>query len=245
MGIGRAITEILLKNGANVVLLDVNEGAGKSLKETLDPQFGQDKSMFLSCNVESEEQVKAAFQKTIQKFGRIDILCNNAGILNEVEWRKEISINVVSVVAASFLALEHMNKLKGGSGGHIINMASVAGLGAFPTAPVYVATKHAVVGFTRSMALASSISGYGVRFNTVCPCFVQTELFEKIPLRLGQFTHLNKYTRPQFEKVGVMQPSVVAEAVLELVMDETKDGQAVMVMPNQRKYVTFPAVEDL
>ncbi|KAM8835059.1 15-hydroxyprostaglandin dehydrogenase [NAD(+)]-like [Synchiropus picturatus] len=245
MGIGRAITEILLKNGANVVLLDVNEGAGKSLKETLDPQFGQDKSMFLSCNVESEEQVKAAFQKTIQKFGRIDILCNNAGILDEVEWRRAISINLVSVVAASFLALEHMNKLKGGSGGHIINMASLSGLAAFPNEPVYVATKHGVVGFTRSMALASSISGYGVRFNAVCPGFVQTTIFDKLPAGLGQFSHLYDYTTPLLERVGMMQPSVVAEAVLELVMDETKDGQAVMVMPNERKYVTFPAVEDL
>ncbi|XP_053703627.1 15-hydroxyprostaglandin dehydrogenase [NAD(+)]-like [Synchiropus splendidus] len=245
MGIGRAITEILLKNGTSVVLLDVNEGAGKSLKETLDPQFGKDKSMFLSCNVESEEQVKAAFQKTIQKFGRIDILCNNAGIVDEETWRKEISINVVSVVAASFLALDHMNKLKGGSGGHIINMASVAGLGAFPSSPVYVATKHAVVGFTRSMALASSISGYGVRFNAVCPFFVETEMLKKSSQLMGQFSHLKDYNTPLLERVGMMQPSVVAEAVLELVMDETKDGQAVMVKPKERKYVTFPAVEDL
>ncbi|KAM8835058.1 15-hydroxyprostaglandin dehydrogenase [NAD(+)]-like [Synchiropus picturatus] len=244
MGIGRAITEILLKNGANVVLLDVNEGAGKSLKETLDPQFGKDKSMFLSCNVESEEQVKAAFQKTIQKFGRIDILCNNAGILNEVEWRKEISINVVGVVAASFLALEHMNKLKGGSGGHIINTASMAGLGAFPTAPVYTATKHAVVGFTRSMAMASTISGYGVRFNAVCPCFVQTELYEKIPERLGQFTPLNEVVKSLVEKVAVIQVSDVAEAVLQLVTDESQDGQALVVKPNAKTYVTFPKVED-
>ncbi|KAM9788565.1 15-hydroxyprostaglandin dehydrogenase [NAD(+)]-like [Neosynchiropus ocellatus] len=244
MGIGRAIVEILLKNGANVVLLDVNESAGKSLKETLDAQFGRDKSLFLSCDVGSEEQIKAALQKTVEKFGRIDILCNNAGILNEIEWRREISINVVGVVTATFQALEHMSKLKGGQGGHIINTASMAGLGPFPSAPVYTATKHAVVGFTRAMAMASMISGYGVRFNAVCPCFVQTELYEKIPDRLGQFSQLNDIAQSLAEKVGVIQASDVAEAVLQLVTDETKDGQALVVMPNSKKYVTFPKVED-
>ncbi|KAM9788563.1 15-hydroxyprostaglandin dehydrogenase [NAD(+)]-like [Neosynchiropus ocellatus] len=249
MGIGRAIAEILLKNGANVVLLDVNESAGKSLKETLDAQFGRDKSLFLSCDVGSEEQIKAAFQKAIQKFGRIDIWCNNAGIMDEAEWRKVISINVpqcpqVGVVTATYLALEHMSRRNGGQGGHIINIASLAGLVSFANVPVYVATKHAVVGFTRSMAMASMMSGYGVRCNTVCPCFVQTELFEKIPVHLGQFSHLKDCNNALIEKMGMMQPSVVAEAVLELVLDETKDGQAVMVLPKERKYVTFPAVED-
>ncbi|KAM9788560.1 15-hydroxyprostaglandin dehydrogenase [NAD(+)]-like [Neosynchiropus ocellatus] len=244
MGIGRAIAEILLKNGANVVLLDVNESAGKSLKETLDAQFGRDKSLFLSCDVGSEEQIKAAFQKAIQKFGRIDIWCNNAGIMDEAEWRKVISINVVGVVTATYLALEHMSRRNGGQGGHIINMSSVAGLAPVANVPVYTATKHALVGFTRSMAMASMMSGYGVRFNTVCPCGVQTEMFEKSPFLLGQFSHLKDSNNALIEKIGMMQPSVVAEAVLELVLDETKDGQAVMVLPKERKYVTFPAVED-
>ncbi|XP_034062526.1 15-hydroxyprostaglandin dehydrogenase [NAD(+)]-like isoform X3 [Gymnodraco acuticeps] len=125
-GIGKAITELLLQNGAEVALLDTNKTKGESLKEALDQLYGEQSTLFLHCNVESEEEIKAAFQKTLAKFGRIDILCNNAGILNEVEWEKTISINLVAVVRCTYLALEHMNKMTGGQGGVIVNMASMA-----------------------------------------------------------------------------------------------------------------------
>ncbi|XP_037324269.2 15-hydroxyprostaglandin dehydrogenase [NAD(+)]-like isoform X1 [Pungitius pungitius] len=126
-GVGRAMAEILLQNGAKVALLDVNEAAGKSLKEVLDKQYGTERSLFLSCDVESEEQIKAAFQRTAEALGGVDIVCNNAGILNEAEWKKTISINLVAVVQVTYTALEHMNKLTGGRGGVIINTASMAG----------------------------------------------------------------------------------------------------------------------
>ncbi|XP_018547952.1 15-hydroxyprostaglandin dehydrogenase [NAD(+)] [Lates calcarifer] len=155
LGIGKAITEILLRNGAKVVLLDVNETAGKSLKEAFDKQYGWERTLFLNCDVESEEQIKAAFQKTVETFGGIGILCNNAGILNENEWEKSISINLVGVIRVTYLALEHMNKLTGGRGGVIVNTASLAGLGPLLSCPVYTATKHGVIGFTRAMARVS------------------------------------------------------------------------------------------
>ncbi|KAA8586638.1 hypothetical protein FQN60_000474, partial [Etheostoma spectabile] len=143
-GIGKAITEILLKNGAKT--------AGKSLKETLDKEYGQERTLFLTCNVESEEQIKAAFQKTVENFRGFDILCNNAGILNETTWKKMVSINLVGVISGTYLALEHMSKLSGGRGGVIVNTASMAGLGPLLSCPVYTATKHGVIGFTRAMA---------------------------------------------------------------------------------------------
>ncbi|XP_063750397.1 15-hydroxyprostaglandin dehydrogenase [NAD(+)]-like isoform X2 [Eleginops maclovinus] len=168
-GIGRAITELLLQNGAKVALLDANKTNGESLKEVLDKLFGEQTTLFLHCNVESEEQIKAAFQKTLGTFGRIDILCNNAGILNEEEWEKTISINLAAVVRTTYMALEHMNKMTGGQGGVIVNTASMAGLGPLKCCPVYTATKHGVVGFTRAMAAASTAAGYGIRFNAICP----------------------------------------------------------------------------
>ncbi|XP_078122053.1 15-hydroxyprostaglandin dehydrogenase [NAD(+)] [Sander vitreus] len=240
LGIGKAITEILLKNGAKVALLDVNETAGKSLKEALDKQYGQERTLFLNCNVESEEQLKAAFQKTADNFGGIDILCNNAGILNETTWEKTVSINLVGVIRGTYLALEHMSKLSGGRGGVIVNTASMAGLGPLLSCPVYTATKHGVIGFTRAMAAASTASGYGVRFNALCPGFVQTDLFTTISSRLGQFSHLAEATQKLVEKFGLLTVSEVAESLLELVTDETKNGEAFLMFPQGKKYVTFP-----
>ncbi|XP_042355005.1 15-hydroxyprostaglandin dehydrogenase [NAD(+)] [Plectropomus leopardus] len=240
MGIGRAMTEILLKNDAKVALLDVNETAGKTFKEALDKQYGQERTLFLTCNVESEEQIKAAFQKIVETFGGIDILCNNAGILNETLWEKIVSINLVGVIRGTYLALEHMSKLSGGRGGVIINTASMAGLGPLPSCPVYTSTKHGVIGFTRAMAIASSLSGYGIRFNALCPGFVNTELFTSIPNKLGQFSHLAEATQQLVEKLGTLTVSELAEHYLELVTDETKNGEALLVLPTGKKYATFP-----
>ncbi|XP_037605075.1 15-hydroxyprostaglandin dehydrogenase [NAD(+)]-like [Sebastes umbrosus] len=243
-GIGKAITEILLQNGAKVAFLDMNETAGKSLKEALDKQYGQQRTLFFNCNIASEEQIKAALQKTVETFGGIDILCNNAGILDEGDWEKTVSINLVAVIRVAYLALEHMNKLNGGQGGVIVNTASTAGLGSLLLpCPVYTASKHGVVGFTRAMAATSTAAGYGIRFNALCPAAVQTDLLTNIRNCLGQFSHLAG-TMPGLADKRVLKTSEVAEGLLELVTDETKNGEALMVRCTGKTYMTFPVVTD-
>lgn len=239
MGIGKAMTQMLLRNGAKVALLDVNETAGKNLMEALEKQYGQERTLFLICDVESEEQLKAAFQKTAETFGGIDILCNNAGILNEGAWEKTVSINLMGTIRGTYLALEHMSKLSGGRGGVIVNTASLAGVGPLLSCPVYTATKHGVVGFTRAMAAASVLSGYGIRFNALCPGFVLTELFSSITAQLGQHCQLVDATKQLVEKVGMSTVDEVAESLLELLTDETKNGEALLVFQQKRQYATF------
>ncbi|RVE64232.1 hypothetical protein OJAV_G00144530 [Oryzias javanicus] len=241
LGIGKGLSEVLLQNGAKVALLDVKESAGQSLVESLNQQHGTGSALFLKCDVESEEQLKAAFQKATETFGGIDILCNNAGIMNEATWEKAVSINLMGVIRATYIALEHMSKLNGGKGGVIVQTASLAGLGPFPSCPVYTATKSGVVGFTRAMAAASAVSGYGIRFNALCPTFVQTEMITNIPARLGQFSHLNEVAEQLKEKLGVLSVSDVAESLLELVTDETKNGEALMILTKGKAYMQFPS----
>ncbi|XP_070839375.1 15-hydroxyprostaglandin dehydrogenase [NAD(+)]-like isoform X1 [Chaetodon trifascialis] len=242
MGIGKAITEMLLQNGAKVALLDVNETAGKDFMEALEKQYGQERTLFMICNVESEEQLKAAFQKTAETFGGIDILCNNAGILNESAWEKTVSINLMGTIRGTYLALEHMSKLSGGRGGVIVNTASLAGVGPLMSCPVYTATKHGVVGFTRTMAAISVASGYGIRVNALCPGFVQTELFSCITAKLGQYCQLVDATQQLVEKIGISTVDEVAESLLELLTDETKNGEALLVFQQKRQYATFPSL---
>ncbi|TWW74518.1 15-hydroxyprostaglandin dehydrogenase [NAD(+)]-like [Takifugu flavidus] len=242
MGLGNAMTRILLQNGAKVVLLDVNNTAGENFQEALHKEYGSEKTFFFKCDVESEQQIKAALKKTTEAFGGIDILCNNAGILNEGEWEKTVSINMVALFRVTYLALEYMNKLNGGRGGVIVNTASMAGLIPLLSCPVYTATKHGVVGFTRAMSLASKASGYGIRFNALCPGFVQTDLFINIPKRLGQFSNLADETLKLVDKFKVLTVTQVAESFLELVTDETKDGEALIVLPDGTSYMEFPVL---
>ncbi|KAM8834609.1 15-hydroxyprostaglandin dehydrogenase [NAD(+)]-like [Synchiropus picturatus] len=240
-GIGRAIAESLLRSGAKVALLDVDEASGRSTKEALDQEFGAATSLFVKCDVQSEEELKAALQKAADTFGGIDILCNNAGILHEGEWEKTVSVNLMGVIRGTYLGLEHMSKQSGGRGGVVVNVASMAGIGPLPSCPVYTATKSGVVGFTRAMAIASQASGYGVRFNTLCPGFVQTELFTHIPSKLGRFSGLTQLSQTLIDKVGVITVAEVAESFLALVTDEEKNGEALVVFQSGKQFVTFPS----
>ncbi|XP_077447585.1 15-hydroxyprostaglandin dehydrogenase [NAD(+)]-like [Stigmatopora argus] len=242
-GIGKAFSEILIRNGANVVLLDVNESAGKSLMDSLNKEAGQGRALFLTCDVKSEEQLKDAFKTTTDTFGGMDILCNNAGILDENNWELTVDINLVGVIKGTYAALEHMSKLNGGRGGVVINTASMAGIKPLLSCPVYSATKSAVISFSRAMAGASTLGGYGIRFNALCPALVQTELLSSLGDKLGQFTHLEETTRQVIDKLGVLDVSEVAECLLELVTDQSKNGEALMIAVQGKMYTTFPSIE--
>ncbi|CAL1574351.1 unnamed protein product [Knipowitschia caucasica] len=147
----------------------------------------------------------------------------------------------MGVIRVAYVALEHMSKQSGGRGGVIINTSSLAGLGPLPSCPVYTATKHAVIGFTRAMAMASLGLDYGVRFNALCPGFVDTHLFSNIPLRLGKFSDLKDLTLRLVHNFGIMKVGDVAQSLMELLSDHTRTGEALVVQPSGNKYAEFPS----
>ncbi|XP_018583931.1 15-hydroxyprostaglandin dehydrogenase [NAD(+)] [Scleropages formosus] len=243
-GLGKGFTRILLTHGAKVSLLDVNEAAGAELKRSLDGDFGADSTVFLPCDVTSDAQLKDAFRRTLETFGRIDIVCNNAGILDENAWERTVSINLCAVVRGTYLALQHMKKESGGQGGVIVNVASVAGLGPLLSTPVYTATKHGVVGFSRAIAEVSKVCDYGVRVNVLCPSFTNTAILSNIEddRTTGQFARLKDISKKMLQDAGVLDVSEVAEGFLQLVTDEGKNGSVLMVTKAGTAYVTFPQV---
>ncbi|XP_039631863.1 15-hydroxyprostaglandin dehydrogenase [NAD(+)]-like [Polypterus senegalus] len=226
-GIGRAFSEILLKNGAKVSLLDINTSEGNELKTLFDSAYGEGRTCFIRCDVSSETELNDAFQKTIETFGRLDIICNNAGILDEKDWEKMVSVNLNGVIRGTLLGLKHMKKEEGGV---IVNVSSLAGLGPLPSAPVYTATKHGVVGFSRALADGSSLLGLGIRINVLCPAFVDTHFFKS---EINETLAAIQDARNKlFHQFGVLQPSEVAESFLQLVTDKSKNGAVLHIMKN-------------
>nr|XP_048703732.1 15-hydroxyprostaglandin dehydrogenase [NAD(+)] isoform X2 [Caretta caretta] len=148
-GIGRAFVQALLEEGAKVALVDRNLEAGEESKAALDEQFEAQRTLFIQCDVTDQEQLQGAFKKTIEHFGRLDVVVNNAGVNNEKDWENTIQINLTSVIRGTYIGLEYMRK---GNGGVIINISSLAGLMPAAHQPVYCATKHGIIGFTRSIA---------------------------------------------------------------------------------------------
>ncbi len=175
--IGTATVRLLAERGARIVAVDGNE---QDLAATLADLPSSAEELGVAADVTEEDQVADYVRAAVDKFGTIDVFYNNAGVEGEVKpitdyslavFRRVIDVNVVGV----FLGLKHvlpvMLKQNGGS---IINTASIAGLIGSPQIAVYSASKHAVIGLTKSAAL--ECTGTGVRVNCVCPGLIKSRM---------------------------------------------------------------------
>ena len=216
-GIGRGIAFRLSELGAAVVLLDIDQQKGPEAASEIIRQRG--KALFLAGDVRSSQDCQRAIEESIQTFGRLDILCNNAGVairktvesLSEQEWDLVLDVTLKSVFLLSREVVPHMVRAGGGS---IINTASGWGLKGGPQAASYCAAKGGVVNLTRAMAIDHG--KHNIRVNCVCPGDVDTPMLHSECAQLGQKPELfmkEAAARP-IGRVGT--PDDVANAVLFL-----------------------------
>lgn len=179
-GFGKAIAESYAEAGAKVVIADISEESGNETIDLLNQKGGE--SIFVKTDVGKAEDCKNLVEKTVEKFGRLDIAINNAGIGGEpypigefpIEWwDRMIQVNLSGIFYCMRYEIPEM--LKNG-GGVIVNMSSVLGLVGFVGAAPYVASKHAIIGITKNVALEYGIKN--IRANAVCPGHVQTPINE-------------------------------------------------------------------
>ena len=183
-GIGRATAVAFAEQGANVVVAGQREAEGAESVRLIEKKGGN--ALFIRTDVAIEKEVEAMVARTVEYFGRLDFAFNNAGVSGEMDSGKgvantnEVFNRIMDTnVRGVFFSLKHEIPaiLKSG-GGAIVNNASVAGLSAImPGTPIYTASKFAVVGLTRSVAL--EFAAKGVRVNAVCPAIIETEMTEK------------------------------------------------------------------
>lgn len=181
-GIGRAVALAWAREGARVVVSDTNRDGGEQTVAQVRGLGGE--ALFVAADVSRPQDCEALVQRAVEKFGRLDIACNNAGIGGPQAptadypldgWAQVMGINLSGVFYGMKYQLPAM--LKNG-GGAIVNMASILGAVGFAGAPAYTAAKHGVVGLTQAAAL--EYSAQGVRINAVGPGFIHTPMISAL-----------------------------------------------------------------
>jgi NAD(P)-dependent dehydrogenase (short-subunit alcohol dehydrogenase family) len=216
-GIGRATALAFAKKGAKVAVVDWKEN-----DEMVDliKELGSE-AIFIKCDVSKTDDVKAMVAQTITAFGRLDYAFNNAGIegasaptqdCSEENWDKTIGVNLKGVWLC--MKYEIPEILKQGKGA-IVNCASVAGLVGFAGLPAYVASKHGIVGLTKTTALECATQG--IRVNVVCPGVIQTPMIDRLTGKTKEGIERFK----GFEPIGRFGlPEEIANAVIWMCSDE-------------------------
>jgi NAD(P)-dependent dehydrogenase (short-subunit alcohol dehydrogenase family) len=214
-GIGRGIALLLAQMGAAVAVLDIDEQGGAEGVSEIRRQNG--KAIFLHCDVRSPEDCARAVRTMIEKFGKISILCNNAGItrrksvteLREEEWDLVLDVTLKGVYLLSREVIPHMIR---NGGGRIINTGSGWSLKGGPKAAAYCAAKAGVLNLTRSMAIDHGKDN--IRVNCVCPGDVDTPMLRSECAQLGDEPRnfMKEAADRPLQRIGT--PEDVAKAVL-------------------------------
>jgi NAD(P)-dependent dehydrogenase (short-subunit alcohol dehydrogenase family) len=239
-GIGESIAHRFADEGADLILTARTQ---QQLERVADDIRAKDrKAVAISCDVSSPSEVEKLAAEVKENFGRIDILVNNAGIskrsklldYDDDTWLQIIRVNLFGVYLCSKLFLPLLQQT---GEGRIINMASTAGKAPVPFNTAYGASKHGVLGFSKSMASEVALSGYpGITVNAVCPFFVETDMFSGPGGYLAQMSNMVGLSEKEIQNkvIGrslqrrVLEPDEVSAMVLYLASDEARGvtGQA-------------------
>jgi NAD(P)-dependent dehydrogenase (short-subunit alcohol dehydrogenase family) len=229
-GIGRETAVLFAKSGVKVVVAGRREEEGNQTVELIRAANGE--GLFVQADVSKAAEVEALVQKVVEKFGRLDIAFNNAGIegvwvpivrQTEEDWDRTINTNLKGVWLS--LKYEIKQMLRQGGGGAIVNMGSTMGMIGSAGAAAYSASKHGVIGLTKAAALETARSG--IRINVVCPGAIETSMSQR--LFGAPKVHESVLARHPIGRFG--KPEEVAEAVVWLCSDRASfmTGQSLVL----------------
>ena len=225
MGIGEACARLLATEGAAVAVTDVNVERGSTIAEQIN--CGGGAAMFIEHDVGDESAWRRAIEATLQKFGRLDVVVNNAGlgIGGDVEhatlddWRRLMRVNLDGVFLGTKYGVQTLRRFGGGS---IVNLSSIEGLVGDPNLAAYNSSKGGVRLLTKSAALYCAKAGYKIRVNSVHPGYIWTPMVENYLRAAGDVEGGRRQLDALHPLGHVGEPNDIAYGVLYLASDESK-----------------------
>lgn len=214
-GIGQATSRLFAEEGASIVIADFSEAGEEHAKRLRDDGH---QAIFVKVDVTEEDQIQELIERTVHAFGKLDIMFANAGVANDdpadrlslEKWQKTINVNLTGVFLSDKYAL--MQMLKQGTGGAIINTASIHGHAAKAGVTAYGSSKGGVVMLTQTLGI--QYASRGIRVNAVCPGYIETPLLKVLPPE-------EKQKLVDLHPIGRLgTPEEVAKAVLFLASDD-------------------------
>jgi len=221
-GIGAATARLFAGEGANVALVDINVPIGETGQEASRLHGGS--TIFVQADVAIEEEVRQSIEQTAARFGGLQIVVNCAGVVHvkplheydEADWDRLMGVNLKSI----FFSVKHgMEYLRQSARSYVVNIASISSFVGQAATPAYTASKSAVLGLTRSIAL--DYAAFGLRANCVCPGITDTPMLRE---HLNQCPDPDAALRERLRRVpmrGPLSPDEIARAVLYLSCEDS------------------------
>ena len=234
-GIGRATALRLAREGVSLIVADLDDVGGRETVARIAEIGGV--AMAVHVDVTRETDARLMLATAEERYGGLDILCNNAGVTSgtldftqatTAQWQRVIDVNLRAVILGTHLAVPLLRRRGGGA---IVHTASLAAFAGFPPDPVYAATKAGVVQFTHSLG---ALAAEGIRVNCVCPGVVNTPMLQRAQ---GD-------DRPEWlGTVAMLEPEEIADGIVQLITDDELAGRALRIRHGLRDFASLSAFE--
>ncbi|CAG4908126.1 unnamed protein product [Colias eurytheme] len=242
IGIGAVSVKLFLEEGVkHIAITDIDVNAGKQLEEELNSKY-PGRVSFIKCDVTNDEELFSAYDQVLKQFGYIDLVINNAGVMNDSPkvYKKSIEVNVTALVTSTLKAWELMRKDKSGRGGTIVNISSIAGLVQGPHMPIYQGTKSAVLQFSNCIGAEENYEKTGVKVLTVCYGATNTSLISK--QKLHSFSDLYPHISDIVQQIPIQSVESAAKGLIEACKRGESASTWLVINDKEAKDIT-PAVK--